>query len=373
MTFDRYRETSIKRATRKKRSRGHAPIRRIIEDGSVPLPKSWSNFVALNENKADLARFLSDKLLAGAPVDKIVIVGGGFEEEDAVKCSRPNIDIRALKGFHEEADTRMILHCVHSDAEFLVVSCQDTDVFFLLVSHLDKMSCKQLWMRAGTSKEPKYLPIHTIRERLKETIPEVEAILSFQAITGCDTVSYFAGHSKKTSWKTFTEHHRLLRNLGNGDLDDLTMTSAEKFICRVYNVADAESCNEARATLFSRCRSPEALPPTSDAARLHIRRAHFQAMIWKQAHLTNPTLPLPETMGWSRLNDKLVPKLMSLAPVPESCDEMVNCGCKSGCKTMKCSCRNVGLPCTGAYKCRSTKDVRCQNVANDDAVENEGQ
>ena len=96
----------------------------------------------------------------------------------------------------------------------------------------------------------------------------------------------------------------LLRNLGlgNGDLDDLTMRSAEKFIGRVYNVADAESCNEARATLLSKCRSPEALPPTSDAARLHIRRAHFQAMIWKLANLTNPTLPLPEKMGWSRLN-----------------------------------------------------------------------
>ena len=58
VTFDRYRETSIKCATRKKRSRGHAPIRRIIEDGPVPLPKSWSSFVALNDNKADLARFL---------------------------------------------------------------------------------------------------------------------------------------------------------------------------------------------------------------------------------------------------------------------------------------------------------------------------
>ena len=97
VTFDRYRETSIKCTTRKKRSRGYAPIRRIIEDGSVPLPKSWSNFVALDENKADLARFLSDKRLAGAPVDKIIFVGGGFQEEDAVKCCIPNIDIRALK------------------------------------------------------------------------------------------------------------------------------------------------------------------------------------------------------------------------------------------------------------------------------------
>ena len=150
------------------------------------------------------------------------------------------------------------------------------------------------------------------------------------------------------------------------------MTSAEKFICRVYNVADAESCNEARTMLFSRCRSPEALPPTSDAARLHIRRAHFQAMIWKQAHLTNPTFPLPETMGWSRLKDKLAPKLMSLAPIPKSCDEMTNCGCKSGCKTMKCSCRNVGQACTGACRCRSTKDIRCQNVPNDEAIKNQG-
>ena len=74
VTFDRYRETSIKCATRKKRSPGHAPIRRIIEDGSVPLPKSWSSFVALDDNEADLARFLSEKLLTGAPVEKSSLV-----------------------------------------------------------------------------------------------------------------------------------------------------------------------------------------------------------------------------------------------------------------------------------------------------------
>ena len=31
------------------------------------------------------------------------------------------------------------------------------------------------------------------------------------------------------------------------------------------------------------------------------------AMVWKQAYVTHPTLPLPETMGWTKLNDKLVP------------------------------------------------------------------
>ena len=47
-------------------------------------------------------------------------------------------------------------------------------------------------------------------------------------------------------------------------------------------------------------------------ARLHIRRVHFQVMIWKQAHLTTPTLQLPETMGWLRLKDKIVPCLLLL-------------------------------------------------------------
>ncbi|CAH3188967.1 unnamed protein product [Porites lobata] len=341
VAFDRYRETSIKCATRKKRSRGHAPIRR---------------------------------LLAGAPVHKIIIVSGGFQDEDTVKCSRPTIDVRALRGFHEEADTRIILHCIHSDAEFLVVACQDTDVFCLLIAHIDKMRCKQLWMKAGTSKKPKYLPIHTIRERLKNSVSKIETILPFHAITGCDTVSFFAGHSKKTAWKAFAHHQKLLESLGDGNLDDTTVKSVEKFISRVYAAANAEGCNEARAALFSRCRSPEALPPTSDAARWHIARAHFQAMVWRQAHETNPTLPLPETMGWTKPDDgKLVPKLMTLAPVPESCTEMITCGCKSGCSTNRCSCRNVRLPCTGACKSRSTGDLNCTNDVEEHVIANQGQ
>ena len=58
MIFDRYWEMLIKCATRNKRFSRPCSNRRIIEDGSLPLPKSWCNFVALDENKADLACFL---------------------------------------------------------------------------------------------------------------------------------------------------------------------------------------------------------------------------------------------------------------------------------------------------------------------------
>lgn len=80
VVFDRYREESIKSGTRTKRTKTSRPIRRLVEGRSVPLPNSWANFIALPENKADLARFLAEELLAGAPNDKLVVVAGCFED-----------------------------------------------------------------------------------------------------------------------------------------------------------------------------------------------------------------------------------------------------------------------------------------------------
>ena len=36
------------------------PIRKVIEGRNDPLPQVWSNFIASDENKADLARFLTE-------------------------------------------------------------------------------------------------------------------------------------------------------------------------------------------------------------------------------------------------------------------------------------------------------------------------
>ena len=54
VVFDRYREDSIKSGTRERRTKSTRPIRRVIEDGTVPLPHSWPNFLALPDNKSDL-------------------------------------------------------------------------------------------------------------------------------------------------------------------------------------------------------------------------------------------------------------------------------------------------------------------------------
>ena len=111
----------------------------MIESKDVPLPAKWDNFLAHQENKADLARFLSQQLILKAPNDKTVVAAGGFSNEERVETSDPRVDTELLEARHEEADTRIVLHCVNSHAASIVVSARDTDVLVLLLAHFHRM------------------------------------------------------------------------------------------------------------------------------------------------------------------------------------------------------------------------------------------
>ena len=88
VTFDRYKKDSIKSATRQRRTSKINPIRRVIEGRCVPLPQKWDNFLALNANREDLANFLSNELVLGAPLYKLIIVSGGLKNPQEVLCSQ---------------------------------------------------------------------------------------------------------------------------------------------------------------------------------------------------------------------------------------------------------------------------------------------
>ena len=109
--FDRYTECSIKETMRKRRSKTMQPVRRIIEGRDVPLPANWPNFLALPENKSDRTRFLSDEMIRRAPTDKEAVTARGYTDPTKVGTSSQFISTSVLNGMHEEADTRIILHC----------------------------------------------------------------------------------------------------------------------------------------------------------------------------------------------------------------------------------------------------------------------
>ena len=58
-------------------------IRKLIDNQHVPLPLVWSNFISLDENKAELARFLSDMIVTkGMALQQPyeLVIGGGFSD-----------------------------------------------------------------------------------------------------------------------------------------------------------------------------------------------------------------------------------------------------------------------------------------------------
>jgi hypothetical protein len=99
-----------------------------------------------------------------------------------------------------------------------------------------------------------------------------------------------------------------------------------------------DTSDEVRDLMFGKSKSPENLPPTSDALKLQIERAHFLASVWKQANVVIPVLPSPVTMGWSLDGDRLIPLIITLDPFPQTGLDMISCQCSTGCITFRCSC-----------------------------------
>ena len=85
-----------------------------LRTGTCHFLVAGSNFVALPENKAGLARFLSEHLIENAPPNKVLVVARGFnDKEEKAQCSNEETDSSIFSLAHQEADTRncLPLHC----------------------------------------------------------------------------------------------------------------------------------------------------------------------------------------------------------------------------------------------------------------------
>ena len=346
VVFDQYRPLSIKSARRSQRVGRKRPIRKVIDRDDLPLPQTWKNFIALDENKEDLAIFLSGKLSAFREAGKEVVIGGsipnGFFSTRGL--------IPRLKANHEEADKRIILHMLEAfDCEYesILVKCRDTDVLLLLV-HFTRGREGKVWMVSGTSKEQECYPVHLINRSLHEEV--VDNVLGFHALTGCDTVSSFAGHGKKSCWTVFLQHPELLHGVGR----DAPLGDVEKFLCYLYKApCPSGGIDKARYDLFQKGKKAiEMLPPTRDALELHLARANHQAKVWLQSDKVDVVTENPEeTGGWNVVDGHLEVVWLRKPSVPSSCMELVTCGCKTKCRTHACVCNKKRQVCIPACGC----------------------
>ena len=176
VVFDQYISKSIKSTTRTKRGTNKRPIRRIISRGDLPLPQTWANFISLGDNKADLAKYLSNYCVANhASITNHnnceLVTGGGFQDPMKAYCTLR--EMSTIMCDHEEADTRHIYHAleaVSNDFNSLLVSYRDTDVFLMLIHFFRNKYDIDIWMVAGTANSKNVILFMTLPNNFQKLL-----------------------------------------------------------------------------------------------------------------------------------------------------------------------------------------------------------
>ena len=105
---------------------------------------------------------------------------------------------------HEEADTKLLLHAFDAEKEGyrkVMLRTVDTDVVVLAVAFFSRLDLGELLIAFGAGNAFCYIAIHEIASSLGQE--NCEALLFFQALTGCDQTSAFSCRGKTTAWNTW--------------------------------------------------------------------------------------------------------------------------------------------------------------------------
>ena len=113
-----------------------------------------------------------------------------------------------------------------------------------------------------------------------------------------------------------------------------------------------EHVNDARKQLFTqKGRAIDALPPTREALRQHIRRTAYQTgYCWGQMMVVASELPSPGEWGWMKSDTGWDVCWTTLPEATKTCRQLLRCGCKKGCRG-QCKCRKAVLQCTALCHC----------------------
>lgn len=362
LVWDQYKSDSLKATTRFKRGSGSR--RKVLP--SADLPRNWADFLHNASNKTELFQFLNNSVFSSIGIvdgKQIVLTEGSHALcHDSVV---PSLDLCS----HEEADTRMLLHVANiaqSGHTRIMIRTVDTDVVVLATACFQHIRCAELWIAFGTGQHLRYLAIHDLAASMGPD--RTTALLFFHAFTGCDTVSCFLGHGKKSAWETwksFPEVTACFVQLSSEPADiQPFMADVQRFVVLLYDrSSNKTSVNALRKHLFTKKGRPmEALPPSEAALLQHVKRAVYQSgFCWYRSLLVQQNLPSPAEWGWQAGDDGQWRPLWTVLPdIAKCCPELVKCGCTKGCGK-RCKCVKAKSKCTALCNC----DGECNDASDD--------
>lgn len=372
---DRYDvDQSIKSHERNRRQQTTVNETKILRDDQE-VPK-LQMFLKSQKNKSSLIDYIFHRLKSTVQSklrsrQEITLC---FNDGSAIKFTNTSSETLDFRCDHEEADSKMFVYLHHAslstNIKRIIINSPDTDVAVIACYQLATsfQHVPEMWFKTGTGSKKRFIPIHDVVERLGTTLCKTLPV--FHSITGCDSTSSFSRIGKKKAFGILKSHSpQLLGLLDFGDdpnlmIDSESSIDAMKLVCLLYDDnSQTADVNTLRFKLFTKKGiSGEKLPPTVDSLVQHLRRANYQAFIWKNATQGLLNLPSPCGNGW-KLDDItsiLTHEYMLQQPIPESMVELVRCKCKKACSSKSCSCRKSNLSCTDV--CLGSEEDKCLNI-----------
>ena len=309
LVADTYREVSIKNGERQKRG---TSVRLIISSAHSKLPHNFTNFLKNGENKTRLIELICqvitqnpDQALRLLKCNQIYF---SKESHCILLDEEGPRDVEHLKSNQEEADTKVILHCLDAliTPESTVVlrsHSGDTDIMVLAVT-LIRNSCEHLFIDYGCGKNRRAIQLSNITMSEREK----DALLGFHAFSGNDYISAFFMKGKAVGWKCVQKKERFIEifsEFGNtSDLNQTVLSLLEEYVCNLYGY-NGGNLNSTRRKIFykrvsHRKKAPDValLPLCHSVFILHVRRALFVANMWRSTPTAWLELPEITDFGW---------------------------------------------------------------------------
>ncbi len=327
VVFDGYEEgPSIKDNTHQRRGHNSHPIVHFIADTEFSGKKD--EFMSRDANKQRLIQMITAEL------------------------RRSGCDVINAPG---DADVDIVKAAVEASLVHpTTLIGEDTDLLVLLLYYAQGDS-KDLYFRSDKTKADGSFKVYDIKHLQEILGHDVCLQLMFiHAMTGCDTTSRIFTVGKKAAFQKLVKGDPVLQvcagafTVPNQTTDVIDDLGCQAMVI-LFGGRSTDSLAITRFNTFSKkvvsassFVTPERLPPTESATRLHCRRVYYQIMVWMG---TDEGMDATN-WGWDLKGNRLVPLMSRMNAAPDSLLKVIHCNCSTACKTLRCSCRRYGLPCT---------------------------
>ena len=227
-------------------------------------------------------------------------------DEECIKFSSQEWSmVSELSCNHEEADTRLFIHCKHASEHYenIVIASEDTDVLVIGVAMAHLFKENTLVQMARASGHILYHNISAISKELGFTLSQ--SLIGYHALSGNDPVSAFLGKGKASGFKLLKKNkdfQEIFCKLGDSlNTGDDLLQEIETFVCQLYiSNTKINHINRARYALFTSKKGEidsALLPPCKSALIEHIKRANYMAYIWRSSMIRHVELDDPCVHG----------------------------------------------------------------------------